>query len=273
MVPAYVWGWNEKILSRGVHKVCPLAVRAKERRHVLDLGGAGGRCFFTVRKSARAKRLRLIVNHAGLTVVTPARNFSLQEIRLLLEPHKAWILKNLERIKLLAPPHVPGPPEPVPERVVLKALEESWRVVLSDATRERMSAQDGILRLPGDFGRQEALVALRRWVLSRAREALPVLLAELAAEQGLIVRRVTVKELKSRWGSCSSIGNVNLNARLLFLSPGLMRHVLLHELCHLDEMNHSPAFYERLRSMDPEADRHAAELKEAWRLVPLWAYR
>ena len=184
MVPAYVWGWNEKILSRGVHKVCPLAVRAKERRHVLDLGGAGGRCFFTVRKSARAKRLRLIVNHAGLTVVTPARNFSLQEIRLLLEPHKAWILKNLERIKLLAPPHVPGPPEPVPERVVLKALEESWRVVLSDATRERMSAQDGILRLPGDFGRQEALVALRRWVLSRAREALPVLLAELAAEQG-----------------------------------------------------------------------------------------
>ncbi len=46
--------------------------------------------------------------------------------------------------------------------------------------------------------------------------------------------------------------NVNLNARLLFLSSGLVRHVLLHELCHLREMNHSRAFYECLRNVDPE---------------------
>ena len=111
------------------------------------------------------------------------------------------------------------------------------------------------MRLPRDFCRGEALAALRRWVLLRAREVLPRLLTELAAEHGFEVGRIAVREMKSRWGSCSSRGNISLNARLLFLSSGLVRHVLLHELCHLREMNHSRAFYECLRDVDPEADR------------------
>ncbi len=242
-----------------------------ERRLFLDLGSVGGgRCAFVLRKSARATRLRLIVNNGGLTVVAPAFA-SLQELEALLEPHKAWILENLERMRLSSPPRASGRLEPLPTRILLKALEEEWRVELSDSPRERMSAGDGIVRLPRDFCGGEALAALRRWVLLRAREALPPLLAELAAEHGLRVGRVAVKALKSRWGSCSSKGNINLNARLLFLPSGLVRHVLLHELCHLKEMNHGQAFYESLRRMDPEADRHAAELRGAWRMVPLWA--
>ena len=246
-----------------------------KERLVLDLGAVGGgKCSLELRRSARARRLRLIVGGGGVTVVVPAGLDSLRKIRLLIEPHKAWILKNLERMKLLSSSAQPRRQEvSVPEHIVLRALEETWRVEISDSASQRTLARDGVVCLPRDFCGGEARAALRRWVLLRAREVLPRLLTELAAEHGFEVGRIAVKEMKSRWGSCSSKGNVNLNARLLFLTSGLVRHVLLHELCHLREMNHSRAFYESLRDVDPEADRHAAELKGAWRMVPPWACR
>lgn len=243
-------------------------------RLVLDLGAVGGgKCSLELRRSARARRLRLIVGGGGVTVVVPAGLDSLRKIGRLIEPHKAWILKNLERMKLLSSARPRRQAVPIPERIVLSALEETWRVELSESVSQRTLARDGVVCLPRDFCREEALAALRRWVLLRAREVLPRLLMELAAEHGFKVGRIAVKEMKSRWGSCSSRGNVNLNARLLFLTSGLVRHVLLHELCHLREMNHSRAFYECLRDVDPEADRHAAELRGAWGMVPPWACR
>ena len=68
-----------------------------------------------------------------------------------------------------------------------------------------------------------------------------------------------------------NVTNINLNSKLLFLPPDLVRHVMLHELCHMFEMNHSAAFYARLRDADPEADRHIAEMRGAWNRVPPWA--
>ena len=246
--------------------------RAEREKLVLDLGAVGGgKCSFELRRSARARHLRLIVGSGGLTVVVPAGLVSLRKIERLIEPHKAWIRKNLERMELLSSAQPRRQAVSVPGRIVLRALEETWRVELSDSAPQRTLARDGVVRLPRDFCRGEALAALRRWVLLRAREVLPRLLTELAAEHGFEVGRIAVREMKSRWGSCSSRGNISLNARLLFLSSGLVRHVLLHELCHLREMNHSRAFYECLRDVDPEADRHAGELRAAWRMVPPWA--
>ena len=62
-----------------------------------------------------------------------------------------------------------------------------------------------------------------------------------------------------------------MNAPLLFLTPELLRHVVIHELCHTQYMNHGQRFHLLLERLDPEADRHAAELKKAETLVPLWA--
>ena len=240
-------------------------------RFVMDLsGGAGGSCAGTLRRSHRSKRVRLIVDERGLTVTVPRSFPYTKNLEPLLKRHLDWILRSLDKVRLRAKSIRDYPVEP-PGRIALPALGEEWRVELSDSSRERLSARDGVIRLPGDFNRMEALSALRRWTLRRARETLPPLLLELADEQGLIVKRVAVREMTSRWGSCSTKGNVNLNSRLLFLPPDLVRHVMLHELCHLSEMNHGAAFYQRLHAMDPEAERHIAELRQAWGRVPPWA--
>jgi hypothetical protein len=76
---------------------------------------------------------------------------------------------------------------------------------------------------------------------------------------------------KTRWGSCSCRGTISLNARLLFLAPSLVRHVVIHELCHLKHPNHGRMFHELLQSFDSLAVIHARQLKYARYAIPMWA--
>ena len=230
----------------------------------------GGTIAGTLRRSRQSRRVRLIVDERGLTVTAPRAYPYKKELASLLERHLEWILKTLDRVRLRTK-EAARYPVPLPGLVALPALGEEWRVEASDVPGRRAFAKEGVIHLPADFTRAEALTTLRTWLRLRAKAVLPPLLQELAGEQGLTVARVFIKDMRTRWGSCSSRRNVNLNARLLFLPPDLARHVMLHELCHLEEMNHSPAFYARLRAADPEADRHIAELRSAWRRVPAWA--
>jgi hypothetical protein len=64
---------------------------------------------------------------------------------------------------------------------------------------------------------------------------------------------------------------VSVNRNLLFLPPELAEHVLLHELCHLREMNHSPRFWRLLEALDAETGKRKVELRSAWKYVPSWA--
>lgn len=232
--------------------------------------GPGGSCVGALHRTARAKKVRLTVDRRGLVVTVP-RSFRYQrELEPLLDRHLEWILRSIEKFGP-KPKDALSSPVPVPGRVSFPALDEEWSVELSGAPRLHVSVAARTIWLPKDASRTEALVALRRWTRLRAKDALTPLLLELADEQGARVARVAVKDMRSRWGSCSSKRNINLNARLLFLPPDLVRHVMLHELCHLEAMDHSAAFYASLRAADPDAERHIRELRSAWGRVPPWA--
>lgn len=86
-------------------------------------------------------------------------------------------------------------------------------------------------------------------------QAKPVFFARVgfyAPIVGVSVGRITVRHQKSRWGSCSSKGNLNFNCLLLLAPPEVLDLVVVHELCHLKVMNHSKAFYEELERAYPE---------------------
>ena len=243
--------------------------RGSTVRFTADLsGGPGGSFSGTLHRTPRKRTVRLIVDERGLTILAPRVFRPEKDLEGLLERNLDWILQGLSRVSL-RPRDAGRAPTALPGLVRLPALSEEWRVEVVEAACA--PAPEGVIPLASGLSRTEALRALRDWVRLRARQTLPPMLLELAAEQGLTVARVLVKEMRSRWGSCSARHNVNLNSRLLFLSPDLVRHVMLHELCHMAEMNHSPAFYARLRAMDPETDRHRQELHSAWRCLPPWA--
>ncbi len=86
---------------------------------------------------------------------------------------------------------------------------------------------------------------------AQAKTQLPPRLAALAARHGFTYARVFIKNNVSNWGSCSVKGNINLNLRLLTLPERLQDYVMLHELCHLREMNHGPRFHALLESVCP----------------------
>ena len=109
--------------------------------------------------------------------------------------------------------------------------------------------------------------AIERHLRQLAAGELPPRTLALAAEYGLTVRRVTVRNQRSRWGSCSRAGTISLNWRLI-QAPELVRdYIILHELMHLREMNHSPRFWRRVAGVCPQFAEAEQWLKQHGRLL------
>jgi predicted metal-dependent hydrolase len=87
---------------------------------------------------------------------------------------------------------------------------------------------------------------------SRAKRELPVRLLELATAHGLCVARISVRNQKWRWGSCSRSGHICLNWRLVQLPSDVRDYVLIHELMHLKRMDHSPRFWRLVEQVCPD---------------------
>ena len=125
----------------------------------------------------------------------------------------------------------------------------------SDAAYVHTEGKNLTVTLPQGFNfstrtRQEwanrVLVELLR---KRAQQLLPARLAAFARQYDLRYERVTIKNVNTRWGSCSSLGNINLSLWLMLAPLRLVDYVIKHELAHLNEMNHGPRFWAEVDRM------------------------
>ena len=232
---------------------------------------------YSVRESARAKRVRFQVSPAdGLLIVVP-KGFDRREIEGLIEANRSWIERAFERIEAL---RFSGDLQGIrPDEIHLAAIDRTWRVDWQETDEPGVVvAAPGPfdVRVSGSIGDRSAWRrALHAWLIERGREHLTGWTEEMARVLDVDLDRITVRCQKTRWGSYTSrpgmAGRISLNAQLLFLPYRLARYVILHELCHAAHPNHSPAFWEQVRRHEPESDRLRAELRRAWRHVPDWA--
>lgn len=228
---------------------------------------------YRLQTSERARCLRLKLSaRSGLTVIVPAGADS-QRVHALVVSRAPWIERHWRRLA-----EQPSLDRSIrwfrPQTLALSALAESWNIVYREtratvtaATRER-SGQILV------YGRVvEPVVcqdALRRWLARHARLHLLPWLDQIAAQTGLRYVRAVIKGQQTRWGSCSTAGVINLNYRLLFLPPELVGYVLLHELCHTVEFNHSARFWALMQSHEPQWAARRAALRDAGNRIPAW---
>lgn len=100
----------------------------------------------------------------------------------------------------------------------------------------------------------------------KALEVIPKRVAYYAKQMGVTYGRITIRNQKTRWGSCSSKGNLNFNCMLMLLPPEIQDYVVVHELCHRKEMNHSSSFWAEVEKVLPDYQTRRKWLKENGRL-------
>ncbi|MEM1000214.1 MAG: M48 family metallopeptidase [Bacteroidota bacterium] len=120
---------------------------------------------------------------------------------------------------------------------------------------------------PERFIREHRKALIYQALRKFAEQYLPLRLEHWSEVTDLGFNRVRIKDLRSKWGSCSSRRNINLNWQLVFLTEKLIDYVLVHELMHLREMNHSPQFWKWVEKYCPDYKILRNQLKEVHWLV------
>lgn len=104
----------------------------------------------------------------------------------------------------------------------------------------------------------------------KALKYIPERVAHFARIIGVDYGRITIRNQKTRWGSCSSKGNLNFNCLLMMTPPEVIDYVVVHELCHRKEMNHSKAFWNEVEKVMPDYKAYIKWLKEEGHFLMEW---
>ena len=183
----------------------------------------------TLRRSARARRISLRISQLdGRVTLTLPKGVAEAEGLDFAESKAAWIRGHLEQ-------------RPFDVQVaggVLLPVEGRLRRVVEVPGR-RVTLSDDEIRVPaGATGPR-----LQSWLKGLARDRLAAAADLYAARLGRDYSRLTLRDTRSRWGSCTSDGGLMFSWRLVMASPGVLAYVAAHEVAHLAEMNHSPRFW------------------------------
>lgn len=221
---------------------------------------------------ARGISLRVTVTGA-LEVVAP-RRYSPRTITRILLREAAWI-QAAQADAAARHEALPAPVWRLPPEISLPAVGAHWTVMVrptaAAGVRVIAANPDGLVVTGRVADSAACRCALRRWLLRQGQVHLLPRLAAVSQGCGLSYARSTVRLARSRWGSCSRLGVISLNARLLLLPLALVDYVLVHELCHTREPNHSPAFWRVVARYCPAYPDHRAALRAAGKQLPAWA--
>jgi len=225
---------------------------------------------YTIRRSNRAKRLRLnITVKDGLVVVLP-RDFNENEIPAIFESQANWITAGLAKVQITKTLFRPT-------SINLPAIEETWSVKYLPTPSKQLTVHEDdyfSLVVRGDFeDPYEISEALNSWMRQKGQEVFIPWVNRISEKYSLPFNRVTIRRQKTRWGSCSSQKSLNLNQNLLFLPAPLASYVVTHELAHTKHHNHSPAFWKYLNTLLPDSKRLQEETVSSYSQVPKWAWQ
>ena len=199
----------------------------------------------SVRESSRARRLTIKVGPDGPPEVVVPVGTRQREIDRLLHRHHAWIERKIAELEQRTANPALGLEKPGLAWLHGAAVPIVHRPGGNPAARLR----DGRLLVSGPA--VAAPAAIERWYRREARRRIGAAVRREAAVLRLSPGPVSVRDPKTRWGSCSPAGSLSFSWRLLLAPRDVLDYVVVHELCHLRELNHSPGFWALLDDARP----------------------
>ena len=217
---------------------------------------------YRVRRSPRATRITLRVHPgAGLEVVVPQRG-RLPALTALLRERADWILGALDRV---APPGGDAANAPLADGDSVPYRGDDHRLTVHAAPGVRPAvARDGAARtltVRHDPAAHDLTAVLEGWYRAEAQAIIAARVAACATVLGVDYARLTIRDTRSRWGSCSSAGGLNFSWRLILAPPAILDYVVVHELAHRRELNHSARFWALVAAHHPTFQQDRAWLR------------
>jgi predicted metal-dependent hydrolase len=206
-------------------------------------------------RSRRATHYRLTLRRDGVAVATIPATGTEREARRFVEQHRDWLERARTRQR-----HKP-------RGAVVWTLGSHvlWRGEMTEilkaaevhAAHDRAFEERPVISLAADVFRVSSFAGdlrptLEAHFIRKAKVELPGRTWELAAETGVEVKEVSVRNQRTRWGSCSTGGVISLNWRLIQTPADVRDYIIYHELMHLREMNHSTRFWARVEEVCPD---------------------
>ena len=206
----------------------------------------------------RSRSIKISINQTGEVVVTSPKWTPKWAIKKFIESSKPWIEQHVTQVKQRANFGVQAN-----EGLIFgKKYQKIIRVIdhLSHS-QVKVEAQQLIIELPSDKSEKFGTDKLNGFLRRTAEKYLLPRTKQLADKMKIDYGRITLREQKTRWGSCSSTGNLNFNWRLVHAPPAVIDYVIIHELAHRKHMDHSTNFWALVERFDPEYKSHRGWLK------------
>jgi predicted metal-dependent hydrolase len=204
---------------------------------------------YRVRRSERARRVRVTVDADGVEVVLPRRARE-RDAAAAVRELSPWIrrrMRELERAR-----------EAIAARGDALPYLDELLTVRPQAGRTRVHRRGDELLAPAGA---ERAPALERWYRRAARDEIARRLDRACALAGSSYGKLTIRGQRTRWASCSRTGAMSFNWRLLLAPEAVLDYVVWHEVCHLEVMDHSPRFWSLLERWCPDYREHSGWLR------------
>lgn len=218
---------------------------------------------YTVIRSRR-KTIAVEITKEGRVLVRAPLKLARREVLAFVHQNGGWIARKLARARELREQITP---RRFREGEPFLFLGEQHRLRYVEGG-EYLRKENGEFLLGSDlYSRAGDL--FRTWYRARAREILEDRVARFALRMGLTCRSVRITNAKERWGSCNAAGSLNFAWRLVMAPPAVIDYIIVHELSHLVEMNHSRRFWGRVGRILPDYDQLRKWLRDNEHLLTL----
>ena len=216
---------------------------------VITIGEYTIPCF--IRRSRRSKKIRLTVRHDDTVVVTIPYRAYVSDAKRLITKHQSWIVSRLQ--KLQQQRRFSAPFE-LKDGAILPTPYQRYALKLQIAPNKKYSWQcvDGVvtMHIPHN-SRQSICHGIIYWYKQTALQVLKKHVVLWSKKMNVKPQRVSVKNQRTLWGSCSTKGNLNFNWRTMLLSREALDYLIIHELAHLRIHNHSQQFWQVVKQYCP----------------------